>query len=163
MAKGKVRDRRLEAQWRRAMQAQGRSGLGVREFCRRGGLTESAFHFWRRELRQRDTECAVARPAFVPVRVVGGLSGLRAAAADRAPACNGVPAAEAAPAAEGIAPGRIVIELPGGRRVRVAAPVDRQALADVLAVLRLDELTAPSTVEGEGQAGSACVAEGGSC
>jgi hypothetical protein len=34
--------------------------------------------------------------------------------------------------------GRIEIVLSGGRRVHVAAPVDRRALADVLAVLSLD-------------------------
>jgi transposase-like protein len=127
MAKGKDRDGRREARWRRIIQGHARSGLGVREFCRRGKLTETAFYFWRRELLRRDGErheaeqeqrrprklSAGARPvgraAFVPVTV----------AQDVGPHTGG----------------RIEIELSGGRRVHVIAPVDRQALADVLAVL----------------------------
>jgi transposase-like protein len=125
MANGKDRDGQREARWRRIIGDQGRSGLSIREFCRRGKLTETAFYFWRSELRRRQAEhvsgVAVAKPqgqrrpdppavpAFVPVRV-----------ADRV---------------GGPANGRIEIELSGGRRVHVAAPVDRQALADVLAVL----------------------------
>jgi len=129
MAKGKGRDRRLEVRWRRIIRQHGRSGLSVRDFCRRGKLTETAFYFWRRELERRQAEQEQRRsdppasPAFVPVRVEEH-SGSRA-------------------------DGRIEIELAGGRRVHVAAPVDRQALADVLAVLQLDGLAAPSAVEGE--------------
>lgn len=140
MAKGKDRDRRREARWRRIVRDHGRSGLGVREFCRRGKLTETAFYFWRRELLRRDRERqeaehlsgvalakpeeqrrqpahrarrrqAAAAPAFVPVRVAEHVGVVRAAG------------------------GRIEIELSGGMRVHVAAPVDRHALADVLAVL----------------------------
>lgn len=131
MAKNKGRDRQREARWRRIIREQGRSGLGVREFCRRGKLTETAFYFWRRELQCRQAEQEQRRPdppavpAFVPVRVE-----------------------EHSGSAAG---GRIEIELSGGRRVHVCPPVDRQALADVLAVLRLDALAAPSAVEGEAQ------------
>ena len=138
MAKGRNRDRRREAQWRRIIREHQRSGLSIRAFCRKARLRETAFYFWRRELQRRQVEDSTRRaepkqrrktepplvPAFVPVRV------------DQQ---------SAAPAG-----GRIEIELSGGRRVQVTAPVDRQALADVLAVLRLDELTAPSLVEGEG-------------
>lgn len=117
MAIGKIRDKRRETRWRRIIREHGRSGLSVREFCRRSKLHESAFYFWRRELQHRQAEQqqrasadATAAPAFVPVRV------------ER----------HDAPVAGG---GRIEIELSGGRRVHVASPVDRQALADVLAVL----------------------------
>jgi transposase len=116
MAKNKGRDRRREARWRRIIREHGRSGLGVREFCRRGKLTETAFYFWRRELQRRqeqqDQRAAIEpppKPTFVAVRV-------------NEPA--------ASPAV-----GRIEIELSSGRRVHVIAPVDRQALVDVLAVL----------------------------
>ncbi len=37
-----------------------RSGVTAREFCRREGLAESAFHFWKRELVRRDAEQAAA-------------------------------------------------------------------------------------------------------
>ena len=107
MAKGKVRDKSKEAFWRRTVRRQGQSGLTVRAFCREHELRETAFYFWRCELARRQA----ARPAsaaFVPVQVV------------ETPAPAG---------------GRIEIVLSGDRRVHVAAPVDRQALADVLAVL----------------------------
>ena len=116
MAKGKDRDRRLESQWRRIVRKHERSGLSVREFCRQGKIRETAFYFWRRELQRRQAEQEQRRaaestptPTFVAVRV-------------KEHAAN--------PAG-----GRIAIELPGGRRVHVTAPVDRQALAEVLGVL----------------------------
>jgi len=130
MAIGKNRDVRREAQWRRIIRQHSDSGLTVSEFCRKGKLPESAFYFWRRELQRREAEPqrptdVPAAPAFVAVRVED-------------------------PNTSSIG-GRIEIELPGGRRVHVTAPVDRAALADVLAVLRFDELTAPSIAEGEGR------------
>ena len=115
MANGKCRDGRREARWRRIVREHERSGLGIREFCRRGKLTETAFYFWRHELQRRQAEQEQRRPdppavpAFVPVRVAEHV---------------GEPGV-----------GRIEIELSGGRRVHVTPPVDRQALADVLAVL----------------------------
>jgi hypothetical protein len=113
--------------------------VGVREFCRRGKLTETAFYFWRRELERRQVEDSRRRadqeqrcpadppapPAFMPVRVEGHVDG---------PAGGG----------------RIEIELPGGRRVHVTAPLDRQVLADVLTLL-------------EGLPSAALAREGRSC
>ena len=124
MANGKDRDKGLETQWRRIVGQHGRSGLSVREFCRRDKLRETAFYFWRRELQRRQAEQEQRHPddspgvpAFVAVR-------LAASKAERVEE-HGSPS--------GV--GCIEIELPCGRRVHVAAPVDRQALADVLAVL----------------------------
>jgi transposase-like protein len=106
----------------------GRSGLTVREFCHKSKLHESAFYFWRRELLRRDLARreaeqeqsqqapSVGEPAFVPVHVAQEI------AAQPAGRPNGTEY-------------RIEIELSDGRRVHVLAPVDRQALADVLAVL----------------------------
>ena len=102
---GKRRDRRLERRWRRIIGEQKRSGLTIRQFCRRGKLRETAFYFWRRELQRRQVEdstrraeqeqrqnnAATAAPAFVPVRVEGHVGSTAA--------------------------GRIEIELSGGRRV----------------------------------------------
>jgi hypothetical protein len=75
-----------------------------------------SFYFWRRELHRRQAEQAerhpavpAAAPAFVPVRVE-----------ERSGSSAG---------------GRIEIELASGQRLHVAAPVDRQALADIVAVL----------------------------
>jgi hypothetical protein len=128
MANGRDRDKRREAYWRRAVREQRGSGLTVRDFCRKSKFPESAFYFWRRELERRDLQRHQAKqeqrqrptrrarprrpaavpPAFVPVRVA---EEVRTDAA------------------------RIEIVLCGGRRIQVTAPVDRQALTEVLAVL----------------------------
>ena len=68
MARAKQRDLRKEAHWRKQLQRQRRSGMTAREYCRLHGLAESAFYFWRREIRERDQQTQ-AEPAFVPVAV----------------------------------------------------------------------------------------------
>jgi hypothetical protein len=89
-------------------------------------VRETAFYFWRRELEERDAaerRCTT----FLPVRVTA------------APAQRVTGEAWPAPRREPSQPlGRIVIVLAGGRRIHVAPPVDRQALAEVLAALSLD-------------------------
>ena len=71
---GKQRDPGRERSWRATMARWRASGLSIRAFCRRHSLSESAFHFWRRELRRREPAAAgptpVASPAFVPVSVL---------------------------------------------------------------------------------------------
>ena len=123
MAKAASRDRRREVQWRRVVRQHIHSGLTIREFCAKGKLLESTFYFWRRELQRRKAEREQRRqrgrtsapadpsskPAFLPVRV----------------------AEEVPPTVAG----GIEIVLSNGRRLHVTAPVDRTALADVLAVL----------------------------
>ena len=116
MAKGVSRDKQREVRWRRIVREHGRSGLTVRDFCRRGKLRETAFYFWRSELERRKAEQEQRRPAGPPA----------------APAFVAVRVEEHSATPAG---GRIEIELSGGRRVHITAPVDRQALADVLAVL----------------------------
>ena len=101
-----ARKRKKHSGWRRHIKAQAGSDLSIAAYCRRHGLPEHGFYWWRRELARRD----VQPPAFVPVTV-----------AVQTPASTGE--------------GRIEIILPGDRRVRVVGPVDRQRLADVLAVL----------------------------
>lgn len=122
MAKGTHRDAEREARWRRIIREQARSALTIRRFCRENDLAESAFYFWRRELQRREAlpeqrqrtgrtdlaEGQIAAPAFVPVSI-------SQQARPEAPA--------------------IEIALPGGARIHVGAGVDRQALADVVAVL----------------------------
>lgn len=48
------RDPAKERFWRDTLREQVDSGQSVRAFCRGRRLTESAFYFWRRELKQRD-------------------------------------------------------------------------------------------------------------
>jgi len=104
------RDRRLEQTWRQHLQRQKASGQTARAYCREHGLAETAFHYWRRTIAERDQESRRAAPAptFVPVTVVG-------------------PAMAAGSAIE--------IRLAGGHRVRVRAGCDREVLAAVLGLL----------------------------
>ena len=50
----KSRDASKERYWRRVIRRFEASGLGVRRFCEREGLSEHRLYWWRRKLRQRD-------------------------------------------------------------------------------------------------------------
>lgn len=68
----KQRDPERERSWRTTMAAWQASGLSIRAFCGQRRLAETAFHHWRRELRQRDAK-PLARSAvspFVPLTVI---------------------------------------------------------------------------------------------
>jgi transposase-like protein len=101
--------------WQDVVRRWREGGQSVRAFCRAEGLRESAFYFWRRELvrrgdrARRQPQATSSSPAFLPVKLVGD---------------------NPAAAVQGIE-----IVLPRGRVVRVRAGFDRQALAEVLAVL----------------------------
>ena len=63
-----------ERYWREIVKRQGQSGGTVREFCRREGVQESAFYWWRRKLLRRSVKRAANEPAheiarFLPVKV----------------------------------------------------------------------------------------------
>ncbi len=108
-----LRNYAKEERWRRAMIRHRASGLSIRAFCEREGLSEPSFYQWRRELARRDRQTVRSgRPgmAFVPVRVL--------------------PEEGKSPAS-----GAIEIVLAGGRIVRVGARFDRETLAQVVAVL----------------------------
>jgi len=113
MARGTPRDLKKEEFWRRRLGAQAGSGLSVRAWCRRHGVRESAFYWWRTRLARRDAAAPCGSvhvpPPLVPVQVM----------ADTAPA----------------AAQRIEIVLPGARCVHVFGRVERQMLAEVVAVL----------------------------
>jgi transposase len=117
MAKRVNRDPERERRWRGIIQRQAASGMSIRAFCRQGKRKESAFYYWRAELRRRDKPnrpkpadaSGPATAAFVPVVVSDPMHHDSVG---------------------------IEILLPGGARVRVAGGVDREALAGVLAALR---------------------------
>lgn len=123
MAIGKGRDQQREAYWRRTIQEQRGSGRTIRDFCHKRKLRESAFHFWRRELERRQVEQRQ------------GLKQRHAPRSRRGPRAPAFVPVHLAEHAQPPPVGRIEIVLSAGRRIRLTAPVDRQALADVLAVL----------------------------
>jgi len=47
-------DSSREAFWRGIIQQRLQAGLNIREFCRREQLSESAYHYWKREIAKRD-------------------------------------------------------------------------------------------------------------
>jgi hypothetical protein len=120
---GKRRDPAREKFWRRAIREQQRSGLSVRDFCRREGLKDWTLRWWRQELVRRDRkpsaaprgggegEPTEAPPAFLPVRVVD----LQVVSSRPSPP--------------------IEIVLPNGLIVRVATGFEPSTLGHVLSVL----------------------------
>lgn len=110
-------DPQRRSYWQDVVRRWREGGQSVRAFCRAEGLRESAFYFWRRELAcrghraRRQPGSASPGPAFLPVKLVRD---------------------NPAEAAQGIE-----IVLTHGRVVRVRAGFDRQALADVLAMLEV--------------------------
>ena len=105
MAHGRARDERKERQWRRRIGEWQASGLSVRAFCERRGLTFASFYAWRRGLQRRAAEKA----AFVPVQVVA----------------DAVPTQTSA----------LEVILTDGRAVRVAPGFDAATLRQLLDVL----------------------------
>src|SRR4051812_26527036 len=59
-----------ERLWRKRLARWKASGLKVRDFCEREGVTPTAFAHWRKEISGRDARAvAAAEPTFVPVRI----------------------------------------------------------------------------------------------
>ena len=115
-----MRNKKKEVAWRGHVQAQARSRLSIAAYCRRHGLREHGFYWWRRALVRRDGAAAkmpAVTSSFVPVRVVGEK-----------------PVAEPGGSIEIVLPGdRAGL---GERRVRVmGGAVDRRMLMDVLSVM----------------------------
>ncbi len=108
------RDATKEAFWRDAIRRQAGSGLSVREFCRKHGLSEPSFYERRRPYQERDDRQPAA-PAFVPVIV-----------RDERPA---VPASEMG----------IVIELRGGRLLRLPGSMPAGRVAELVRALEATE------------------------
>src|SRR5215468_1147179 len=105
MAHGRARDERKECQWQRWIGEWQASGLSVRAFCQRRGLTVASFYAWRRVLQRRDAE----RARFVPVQVLADAVPTQATALE--------------------------VVLSDGRTVRVAPGFDAATLRQLLAVL----------------------------
>lgn len=140
------RDLELEARWREALQRQRGSRLSVRAFCRSEGHSESSFHFWRRTIRERDAaHSSSARQIIAPQPVVSrGDAPASASRSDSAGSSNPpafVPIrletvtsrgpGESSPVAVDLRDGdaAIVLELRGGRRLRLPGSIATNRLA----------------------------------
>jgi transposase-like protein len=73
--KNAARSAAKETCWRERLQSQAESGISVRAFCRREGLSEPSFYSWRRELGKRDRQRA-AGTKCLPTSSAAGSAGL---------------------------------------------------------------------------------------
>ncbi len=101
--------------WQRTISEAARSGISIREFCRRRRLREGQFYWWQRKLKAGRDEWTVRR------RVSG---------------VNGDQASFALVSEEGGATDAgIELVLGDGRRLRIRQGVDEETLRSVLAAL----------------------------
>ena len=119
----KMRDAAKERFWRDVLKRFAASRLSVRMFCRNEKLAESAFYAWRRMMGERDAEAErpvkarqaasrkpqrpVKRPVFLPLLVSGN----------------------------GHAHGAILLELAGGRVLRLPDAIPAERLAEIVVAL----------------------------
>jgi len=99
--------------WRRTISEAARSGMSIREFCRRRRLRESQFYWWQRKLKAGREEHGLRRPS-----------------ANRNPASFALVSEEA-----GATDAGIELVLGDGRRLRIRQGVDEETLRAVLAAL----------------------------
>ena len=113
MGGGKA-DAKKTRHWQGLLGEAARSGISIREFCRRRRLKESQFYWWQRRLRLSRREGAGARP--------GGANGQRASFALVSEQAGEIDAG-------------VELVLNGGQRLRVTKGVDEETLRTVLAAL----------------------------
>jgi hypothetical protein len=110
------RDAKREAFWRGVFQRFAASGLTIRVFCQQEQLTESAFFAWRRTIAERDAEAKSHAGLATSSRRRGGRS--------QQPAFLPVVLADNNGHGQ-----TIVIELAGGRVLRLPASIDMERLS----------------------------------
>jgi transposase-like protein len=103
------RDISKEQYWRELVERQAASDQSIRSFCSQEALDENGFYSWRRTIRQRD---APAKPSQTPAAFV--------------------PAVLSGPA---VGESWLVIELSGGRVLRVPESISAARLAELMAAL----------------------------
>jgi hypothetical protein len=106
------KDLSLEHAWRQRLRRQTSSGLSIRAFCAREGVSSVSFYSWKRRLTIRSLPAAPEPPLFVPLQLDPDLH-----------RTDSVPA------------GGVEIELPHRVRLRFDAPPEPDWLARVVAAL----------------------------
>jgi len=101
------RDGRAEGRWRALIREQERSGLSVSEFARRRGVSVATLYWWRSQLSRRGGRGRATR--LMAVEVVGSKE-VDPSSGDR----------------------DFELELSGGRRLRVPARFDAEALSRLI-------------------------------
>jgi hypothetical protein len=116
------RDAKREAFWRGVFKRYAATGLTIRAFCQREQLTESAFFAWRRTIAERDTEA----------KSHAGLttSSLRRGGRSQQPTFLPVVLADNNGHGQ-----TIVIELAGGRMLRLPTSIDMERLSTFIHAL----------------------------
>jgi hypothetical protein len=72
----KLRDPELEKTWRKRLRAWSVSGKTITDFCESHGLTVWTFHYWRKAIRERDSEQTLTdKVKFAPVILPEAASG----------------------------------------------------------------------------------------
>jgi hypothetical protein len=109
----KNRDGKREAFWRGVLKRHATGGHSIRAFCRREKLSEPSFYAWRRTIHERDAARKHSpRLAFLPAAIVP-------------PAIDDVAASD----------GSLVIELRGGRRLRLPESMAAGRVAELVHAL----------------------------
>ena len=117
MANNKNRASEKESFWRLALEEFQGSGLSVRAFCRREGLSEPSFFSWRRTLQERDAakrDAGCDRAGLIPVDVVEPV--------DSSPGCEQAPA-------------YLEVITPSGFTLRFHSDIEPRQLGVVLGVI----------------------------
>jgi len=98
--------------WKRTISEAARSGMSIREFCRRRQLRESQFYWWQRKLKAGRDARTVRRPGV-----------------------NGNRASFALVSEDATTDAGIELVLADGRRLRITRGVDEETLRTVLSAL----------------------------
>lgn len=107
--KGPAGSGEREQFWRKLVAGQACSGVSIRAWCDRHGVSEPSYYFWRRELERRKHQRQGANPQIVPVDVTPPVADRR---------CD------------------LEIELPGRIVLRVGPECNLNLLRQALALLR---------------------------
>jgi len=117
MSSSKRSDVEKERYWEKVVREAARSGLSIREYCRRHDVKESRFHWWQRKLKDRHQERALGQAR----RGGQGEAGFALVSDGAADLDAG-----------------IELMLRDGRRLRIRKGVDEQTLRTVLAAMGAD-------------------------